>query len=221
MDNKTPVDENKVNKKMENLLDLQMDTADAPGTEFKDIPHDNPNHGTQKCSMFKGTMMDFTTIMEALEFIEAFDIFEEDAMGAAIEGEPVDEKEVMEELDKLFTPVLVMQNFENEISDKTTAELESAKVLTERSIIKFDDDARMSQLINVCAELIAKAKNTKAWQLFKQAASLKKKAGLDLQQDEYEAAKELAQKYLVKISTSNPSSIARQAALSLLPKTND
>ena len=79
----------------------------------------------------------------------------------------------------------------------------------------------MSQLINVCAKLIAKAKNTKAWQLFKQAASLKKKAGLDLQQDEYEAAKELAQKYLVKISTSNPSSIARQAALSLLPKTND
>lgn len=217
-----PVDENKMNKKMEDLLNQQIDTAKSDGEDVKEIPNKNPNNGTSKCSMFNGKMMDFTTIMEALQLIESCVDCEESEIDQPIDTTTgYDEKEVMEELNKLFTPVLVMQNYENDIADNAVAELESAKVLTERTIIKFDDDTRMAQLIAICAKLIAKNKNTKSWQLFKQASSLKKKASLDLQKEEYNTAKILAQKYLVKVSSENPSSVARQAALELLPKTTN
>ena len=42
---------------------------------------------------------------------------------------------------------------------------------------------------------------------------------LEIQKDEYDEAKELAQKYLVNVATSNNSSVARNAAQSLLPQT--
>ena len=77
----------------------------------------------------------------------------------------------------------------------------------------------MSQLIAVCAKIIAKQKNTKAWQMFKKASVIKKEAALNMQKEEYENAKILAQKYLVAVSTTNPSSVARNAATELLPQT--
>lgn len=220
MENKTPVDENKINQHYTDLLKQQINSADAAGEDVKEIPHNKPAEGINKCSMFDGTMMNFTKIMEAFELIESFIGSDKDAMELMVEdGGEYDEKEVLEELDKIFTPVLVMQNFEKEIADKAQSEMESAKVLTERTVIQFDDESRMAQLIAVCSKLIAKAKNTKAWQMFKQAAELKKKAGLELQKDEYDAAAALAQKYLVDVSSSNPSSVARNAALELLPQT--
>jgi hypothetical protein len=97
--------------------------------------------------------------------------------------------------------------------------MESADVLTERSIIQFDDETRMAQLIAVCAKIIAKQKDTEAWQMYKKAAVLKKKAGLEIQKQEYNDAKTLAQKYLVSVSTTNPSSVVRDAATDLLPQT--
>ena len=220
MENKTPVDENKINQHYTDLLNQQINSADAAGEDVKEIPHNKPVEGINKCSMFDGSMMNFTKIMEAFELIESFIGSDKDAMELMVEdGGEYDEKEVLEELDKIFTPVLVMQNFEKEIADKAQSEMESAKVLTERTVIQFDDESRMAQLIAVCSKLIAKAKNTKAWQMFKQAAELKKKAGLELQKDEYDAAAALAQKYLVNVSSSNPSSVARNAALELLPQT--
>ncbi len=220
MENKTPVDENKINQHYSDLLKQQINSADAAGEDVKEIPHNKPAEGSNKCSMFDGSMMNFTKIMEAFELIESFISADTDAMELMVEdGGEYDEKEVLEELDKIFTPVLVMQNFEKEIADKAQSEMESAKVLTERTVIQFDDESRMAQLIAVCSKLIAKAKNSKAWQMFKQAAELKKKAGLELQKDEYDAAAALAQKYLVNVSSSNPSSVARNAALELLPQT--
>ena len=125
----------------------------------------------------------------------------------------------LDELSKIFTPVLVMQSYEKDIADKSIEEMESANVLTEKTLIKFDDETRMSQLIAVCAKIIAKQKDTESWKLFKKASVLKKEAALNIQKEEYDDAKELAQAYLVSVSTKNPSSVARDAATELLPQT--
>lgn len=210
----TPVDEKKVNSHMEDLLNHVIDSADAAGEDVKEIPHKAPTSGQNPEGPMDGKLMNFTVALESMENIIKF-------LGESNDystGE-FDEKEALEELNKLFTPVLVMQDMEKDIQEKSFTELESANVLTERSIIKFDDETRYSQLVDVCAKIIAKMKNTEAWQLYKKAAVLKKQAGLDIQKQEYDAAKVLAQKYLVQVSTSNPSSVARDAASDLLPQT--
>lgn len=221
MENKKPVDEDKMNKHMTDVLDEYIDSSKASGEDVKEIPHNKPATGSGSySSMLNGGMMTFASIMESLEAAEnSIGADFSDTMEQPIEKEGYDEKEALEELKKLFTPVLVMQNFEKDIADKTMAEMESADVLTERSIIQFDDETRMAQLIATCAKIIAKQKNTEAWQMYKKAAVLKKKAGLEIQKQEYNDAKTLAQKYLVAVSTTNPSSAARDAATDLLPQT--
>jgi hypothetical protein len=89
----------------------------------------------------------------------------------------------------------------------------------EKNIIKFDDETRMAQLIAVCALLIARKKNSEKYQTYQKAATIKNKMKLEIQKDEYDAAKTLAQKYLVNVSTTNNSSVARDAANKLLPET--
>ncbi len=131
----------------------------------------------------------------------------------------VEDKELMDELNKIFTPVLVSQKFSKDISDHSNEALSEAGVLTERNIIAFDDETRMSQLISVCALLLAKKKDTENWKLYKQAALLKKQSKINIQKEEYTDAKELAQKYLVMVSTTNNSAVARDAANELLPQT--
>ena len=166
--------------------------------------------------------MTFTQMLEALQVAErsiGYERYNEDVMDAPMEQAGYNEEEALKELSALFTPTLVMQNYEKEIADKSLGEVESAGVLTERTVIKFDDEARMAQLIAVAARIIAKQKDTEAWKLYKQASILKKKADLDLQKQEYDSAKDLAQKYLMQVSTTNPSSVARQAADELLPQT--
>ena len=89
----------------------------------------------------------------------------------------------------------------------------------ERNIISFDNKTRMAQLISVCALLIARQKNSEKYQMYKKAAVIKNKMKLDIQKEEYEAAQSLAQKFLVKVATTNNSSVARDAANALLPET--
>jgi len=209
------VDENKINKKMIDLLDEQIDSAKAAGEDVKEIPHNDPGPNTKL-----GEMMDFTTMLESMNELEQSMNTEKDPMEAEVNpSNSYDETKAMEELSRIFTPVLVMQDFEKDIADKSMAELEYADVLTERTIIQFDDETRMSQLIAVCAKIIAKQKNTEAWQMFKKASVIKKEAALNMQKEEYDDAKILAQKYLVAVSTTNPSSVARNAATELLPQT--
>ena len=136
-----------------------------------------------------------------------------------IPSENVNDKDLMDELNKIFTPVLVSQKFSKDISDHNNEALAEAGVLTERNIIAFDDETRMSQLISVCALLLVKKKDTENWKLYKQAALLKKQTKINIQKEEYVDAKELAQKYLVMVSTSNNSAVARDAANELLPQT--
>lgn len=148
----------------------------------------------------------------------------EDLNNISIDSEtstaPIDDKELLEELNKIFTPVLVMQGYQSDIADKVNAEISESTVLTEMNMIKFDEPTRMAQLISVCAKLINKQRNTPEWQLYKKAAVLRNKANLDMQKNSYDEAKALAQKYLVMVSTTNNSSSARDAANDLLPQTN-
>lgn len=217
-----PVDEDKMNKHMSDILKQNIDSADASGSDVKEIAHDAPPSGSHPTDMFKGDLMTFTQMLEALQVAErsiGYERYNEDVMDAPMEQAGYNEEEALKELSALFTPTLVMQNYEKEIADKSLGEVESAGVLTERTVIKFDDEARMAQLIAVAARIIAKQKDTEAWKLYKQASILKKKADLDLQKQEYDSAKDLAQKYLMQVSTTNPSSVARQAADELLPQT--
>lgn len=138
---------------------------------------------------------------------------------SANDNKGVDEEALLKELNTLYTPVLVQQSLEKDIAARTNAESATSGTLTERSIIKFDDKDRMAQLIAVCAKLIAKQKNTESWQEFQKAAALKKQSDLNIQKEENDAAKTLAQKYLVMVSTTNASSVARDAATDLLPQT--
>lgn len=221
----TGLDENKINSKYQSLLSKSKDTMDSNGEDVKDIPHDKPastgnNNGD---TLTKGNLMTFTKILEAMDVIEdALNDLSGDVGNDAISSNSSEElnmDELVEELNKIFTPVLVMQSMEKDISDKANSEISEATVLTERNMISFDDPARMAQLRSVCALIIARKKNTEKWQLFQKAANIKTSAKLDIQKEEYDLAETLAQKYLVKVSTTSNSSVARDAANELLPQT--
>lgn len=166
------------------------------------------------------------TISEILEAMDnIIDSMEENDLSPSVSDTAIDpstevnEKEILAELNQLFTPVLIMQDFEQKISDNANAELSEASVITERNIVQLDDASRMAQLTSVCALLIAKKKNSKEWQMFKKAAEIKRQSKIDIQKQEHDLAKEIAQKYLVMVSTTNNSSVARKAAEELLPHT--
>lgn len=147
---------------------------------------------------------------------------EEDVMNTTVSGPTPNQSnadDVLAELDKVFTPVLVMQGLEKDIGDQVKKEYVDASVLTEKNVVQFDNQTRMAQLISVCALLLAKHKNTDKYQMYQKAALLRNKMKVEIQKDEYDDAVALAQKYLVKVSTSNNSSVARDAATALLPET--
>lgn len=213
-----PTSDAAVNKKMKDLLDDYVDSAAADGEDVLDIPHRKVVSGTSEGLM--KSVKDFT-VLEAMEAILEH-LGSEDCMDCSVDDEPsdvVNDDSLLEELNKLFTPILINQQFEKDISDQTNAEISNADALNERSIIVFDDEARMSQLISTCALLLAKKKNTEKWKIFQNAAAIKKQSKIDIQKEEYNDAKALAQKYLVKIATTSNSSVARDAANNLLPQT--
>lgn len=218
-----PVDDDKMNAKFKSLLDEQIDSADANGTPVNEIPHKAPAGSNSSDGPMGGNLMSFTQMLESLDDINtALTQQNTDISNAMASDEPTgaaDDKDLLEELNKLFTPVLVMQNLEAGISDQANQELSEASVLTERSVIQFDDAARMAQLIATCALLIAKKKNSENWNVYKNAAAVKNQAKLNIQKEEYADAAALAQKYLVMVSTTNNSSVARDAANELLPQT--
>ena len=215
----------KVNSKFQELLKQQLKSLDAAGEEVKTIPHNAPpSSKSQNGGLFKGGMMDFTAMLEALDNVndalstETTDIGDE-PMEPASAGEGIDYESLLGELRRLFTPVLVMQTYEKDIADKANSDLEESGSLTEKTMISFDKEARLAQLIAVCAKLIARQKNTEKWQVFEKAKIIANNALLELQKEEYENAKILAQKFLVDTSTNNASSVARDAAKELLPLT--
>lgn len=220
----TGLDDNKINSKYQSLLANNKKTINSDGEDIKDIPHDKPaSAGAKSEDMMHGDLMNFTQILEALDVIDSsMSELSADVGNETIDSTPsgeIDMDELVEELNKIFTPVLVMQSMEKDISDKANSEISEATVLTERNMISFDDPARMAQLRSVCALIIARKKNTEKWQVYQKAANIKTSAKLDIQKEEYDAAETLAQKYLVKVSTTSNSSVARDAANELLPQT--
>lgn len=185
--------------------------------------HDKIESDAKNLSVHSGTgedMMDFTTILEAMDEILSQTQFSKPSENiGSTEVDSTDNSDLLDKLDRIFTPVLVMQKMEQSIADESNKELADSGTLTEKTMISFDDPDRMAQLQSVCALLIAQKKNTENWQLYKKAAAVKNQSKLNIQKEEYEAAKNLAQKYLIKVSTTNNSAVARDAAKELLPQT--
>lgn len=227
LETKKAVDDEKMNSRYKSLLNNSLGSAKVGGKDFKDNPHSNPASNGSYTGPMKGRLMNWTKLLEAMDEVAASATELSDSgsiMDTEIPSDPSDgggdmEKEILDELNQIFTPVLVMQGFEGDIADKVQEECAEASVLTERNIIKFDDETRMAQLISVCAKLLQKHKNTPAYQTYAKAALLKRQMELQMQNEEYNAAKALAQKYLVKVSMTNNSAVARDAAISLLPET--
>ena len=148
-----------------------------------------------------------------------------DVMDSELDGGPAPttsgggDEELLNDLNEIFTPILVMQGFEGNVTAKIQEAFSESSVLLEKNIIQFDNSTKMAQLISVCALLIARQKNTQNYQMYKKAAEIRKAMKINIQKDEYAAAQALAQKFLVKVSTTNNSSVARQAANELLPET--
>lgn len=177
----------------------------------------------QLCDLKTESMKVLNEAMDAIQ--DGINASSDDINNQNIENSNTDEigedseKELLDQLNQIFTPILVMQKYEGDMSDKIQESLSEASVLTEQNLIKWDDATRMAQLISTCALLIARQKNTEKYQMYQKAATIRNKMKLDIQKDEYEAAKDLAQKFLVKVSTTNNSSVARDAATDLLPET--
>lgn len=228
------LDDNKINSHYKDLTSKNKKSSGASGEEVKNIPHDKPESGNSPTGPMDGNLMTWTQMLECMNLIsDSITVIKQfeatDIMGDNINVQPdsedtvptgtVDEQELLNKLNEIFTPILVMQGFEGDISDKIQEAFEEASVLVERNIISFDSSTRMAQLISVCALLIAQQKNTEKFQMYKKAAAIRNQMKLDIQKDEYNEAKALAQKFLVKVSTTNNSSFARDAASDLLPET--
>lgn len=222
-------DELKMNEHLRRTLGLYTKTMNSAGHDVKDQPHTGPKDGKSYDGPMGGPLMNWTTMLEAMDEIAA-SVEVQTAEDSSMETSPIDagdtssnttdDKDLLERLNKIFTPILVMQGFENEINpQKITESINRAGVLTEKNVIQFDDATRMAQLIAACALLIQQKKNTPKYQMYAKAASMRNRLKLEMQKEEYDAAKALAQKYLVMVSTSNSSPVARDAATSLLPQT--
>lgn len=225
-----PVDENKMNSHFQKLQAQYKKTIDSSGKDFTEIPHNKPTSGTNPTGPMKGNLMNWTQMLESMDEVSDAindlsdnpNILEDDinqTNNDINDANDTNDDELLDELNKLFTPILVMQGFEGSIADQINEAFSEASVLTEKNMISFDNKTRMAQLISVCALLIARQKNSEKYQLYKKATIIKNKMKLDIQKEEYDRAQALAQKFLVKVSTTNNSSIARDAANSLLPET--
>lgn len=205
-------------------LEKHRDSAKADGEDVKELPKPKPaTNGINKSRMTDGDLMSWTEILEAMEDVDASigPNADADPMASTMPGtiSPEDEKDLLEKLNQIFTPILVMQSLEPDNKGKIMEALDNASVLTEQNIIKFDDQTRMAQLISTCALLLQQKKNTEKYQAYAKAAAIRNKMKLEMQKEEYDAAKTLAQKYLIMVSSKNNSSVARNAAHNLLPET--
>lgn len=219
-------DQGKMDSHLKKTLDQYKGSADVGIEPVEDISHDAPPSGQHPVGPMKGKLMNWTEIKEAMEII--MESIESMVENPDLAMEPVEpdtsgsdgiEKQVLDELNKIFTPILVMQGFENGIAGQVQEAAEQANCLTERNIIQFDDQTRMAQLISTCAILLQKAKNTEQYNIYAKAAATRNQMKIEMQKAEYDAAKALAQKYLVMVSTTNNSPVARDAATALLPQT--
>lgn len=140
-----------------------------------------------------------------------------DSSEYGISDNNIDDSDLIAELKKIYTPVLIMQNYQTEsCANKIHESLSRSGLLTESNVMKFDNETKRSQLLSVCALLIARKKNTSEYQAFKKAAKLQKEMKLAIQKNEAGAAKALAQKFLTQMSGDSDNEDAKEAALKML-----
>lgn len=222
------VDNDKMNHKHQSELGKYKGTMDSAGEDVKDLQKLNKGSSGSKSNgvMHTSLMNNWTKILESMDEISnGISELSSDPMNSEIPEETsdisqdTDEKALMDELNQIFTPILVMQGFDQGTVERIHEAMDQSSFLTEKNILQFDDSSRMAQLIAVCALLISKQKNSPKFQTYQKAATIRNQMKLEIQKDEYDEAKELAQKYLVNVATSNNSSVARNAAQGLLPQT--
>lgn len=221
MKNDIPTDEGRINSHYQKLVSNNSRSVSGGVAPLKD----NPNIAHNTVSTPTGTMdtvRQWTKLLESMDNVsDGIKALVDDVLNESIgeDSNVVNQEELINQLNQIFTPMLIMQGFENDAADHANAEMAEAGVLNEKSIIKFDDDTRMAQLISVCAKLIARQKNTEQYQMYSKAHKIKKAMELEIQKQEYDAAKALANAYLINVSTTNSSPVARNAATALMPAT--
>jgi hypothetical protein len=228
-------DNEKMNKQMNSLLANNKKSSQENGPDVKPLPNIKPpTDGINKDSVMKSPLMGFTKMLEAMDDIsnsinnalaDNGPQPSNDLLDQPVNDEPssgmglgnINEDELLNQLNQIFTPILVMQSIEGDISDQIQEACSEDNVLLERNILKFDDETRMAQLRSTCALLIARQKNTQQYQMYKKASEVRNQMKLNIQKEEYANAEALAQKFLVKVSTSGNNSTVRKAAQNLLP----
>lgn len=120
--------------------------------------------------------------------------------------------DLINELNRLYTPVLVTQELEGGLKDNINEACSEDNILLERNIIKFDDDAKFAQLVSIAALLINRKKDSKEYQSFAKASAIRKEMKIRMQKNDHDEAVKLAKQYLSKIADSSNSSLIRKAA---------
>mgnify|MGYP000934780561 FL=1 len=134
---------------------------------------------------------------------------EEPVEDDATETEPnVSEEELFNQLNKLFLPVVRMQDAEEPVQEST--------VVMEKNVFRLDDASKVAQLLSLCAMLIARAKDTEAYKTYIRASEERRNAKIDIQNAEASEARALAAKYLNTLSANDDDEGARAVGVSLL-----
>lgn len=134
---------------------------------------------------------------------------EEPVEDDATETEPnVSEEELFAQLNKLFLPVVRMQDAEQPVQEST--------VVMEKNVFRLDDASKVAQLLSLCAILIARAKDTEAYKTYIRASEERRNAKIDIQNAEASEARALAAKYLNTLSANDDDEGARAVGVSLL-----
>ena len=120
----------------------------------------------------------------------------------------VSEEELFNQLNKLFLPVVRMQDAEQPVQESA--------VVMEKNVFCLDDATKVAQLLSLCAMLIARAKDTEAYKTYIRASEERRNAKIDIQNAEASEARALATKYLNTLSANSDDEGARAIGVSLL-----
>lgn len=156
-------------------------------------------------------------LMDAMTtFVETYDpecgLMEHPISGTLKPGESVGDDKLLDELNKIFFPVMVAQGLEESVKDQIQEACAEENVLLEHNIIKFDSDTKRAQLIALCALLISRQSNSPDYQAFKQASQVRKTMKLKIQNDNQAAAQALADRYLSRVKTTSSNPAVKQIA---------
>ena len=168
---------------------------------------------TSQPKTFKEFVLAFNTLLES--FDPQSDEGDIDDIVIGTKGFGDNDEDLLDELNKVYTPILVTQEIEGDLSGPVTEACSADNVLLERNIIKFDNATKLAQLVGVCGLLIARRKDSAEYKVFKKASELKNHMKLQIQKKEHAAATTLAKKYLNRVMSNSTSSVARKAAENL------